>query len=83
MIIEDNERGLEAARRSGAHVLKVEGVQDVNAHKFQRDYSSGKTAGARIRYAFKYNSSGCGSQIGDLEPPVELFDELWKDNRRI
>lgn len=30
LIVEDNENGIRAARASGAHVMVVEGVEDVN-----------------------------------------------------
>ncbi|MHC5782103.1 hypothetical protein [Aliivibrio fischeri] len=36
MIVEDNEHGLRAARASGAHVLKVETIHDVNFDNINR-----------------------------------------------
>jgi HAD superfamily hydrolase (TIGR01509 family) len=36
MIVEDNENGIKAARASGAHVMEVESVEDVNYENIQQ-----------------------------------------------
>ena len=36
MIVEDNENGIKAARASGAHVMIVQSVEDVNYENIQQ-----------------------------------------------
>ncbi|MCB0363538.1 MAG: HAD family hydrolase, partial [Bdellovibrionales bacterium] len=39
LVVEDNPHGLEAARRSGAHVMRVDSVEEVNWENLTREIS--------------------------------------------
>jgi HAD superfamily hydrolase (TIGR01509 family) len=47
LVVEDNEKGIEAARGSGAYVLEVDGVEEVNYQNIVRELEHIKKAGGK------------------------------------